>query len=132
MSMYFQKHEQLGTTDPDPEPRQHYEVHCGNCHWWGMLDQMKTIYKPSPLYILKSGELDIGDVIPTPACPICLSDQWLEYRDEEETSSEHPIYPPTVCMARLVLSARYRNKCHATVLELLRCQTLQSENLEEE
>lgn len=66
---------QLGTTDPDPEPRQYYEVHCGRCRWWGKIDQMRTIYKPNPS--------EPEDVIPTPGCPMCLSDQWLEYKEDK-------------------------------------------------
>ena len=65
---------QLGTSDPDPEPRQHYEVHCGRCHWWGMINQMKAIYKPNPK--------KIGDIVPELGCPMCLSDQWLEYKED--------------------------------------------------
>jgi len=63
-----------------PEPRQHYEVHCGRCHWWGRIDQMKTIYYPNPVL----GE----DVIPVPACPMCLSDLYLEYEEKEDGNME--------------------------------------------
>ena len=65
---------QQGTSDPDPEPRKHYEVHCGQCRWWGMLEQLKTIYKSNPA--------EPEDILCEPACPMCLSDQWLEYKEE--------------------------------------------------
>ena len=55
------------------EADRQYEVHCGRCNWWGMIDQMKPIYKPNPL--------QLGDVIPELGCPICSSDQWLEYKE---------------------------------------------------
>lgn len=57
-----------GTSDSEPEPRQHYEVHCGYCHWWGMISQLILVcmeYKK-----------------PNPSCPICLLSQWLEYKEE--------------------------------------------------
>jgi len=50
---------QQGTSDSDPEPRQHYEVHCNQCGWWG--------YK-------KNLHSELG-------CPMCSSDQQLEYKD---------------------------------------------------
>ena len=71
-AFYTQPHP-MGTSDPDPEPRHCYEVHCGKCNWWGMLEQLKTIYKSNPA--------EPEDVIPEPACPMCLSDYWLEYKD---------------------------------------------------
>ncbi len=52
-----------GTTDPDSESHQHYEVHCGKCQWWG--------YKKS---ILEFG------------CPMCSSTEWLEYENNSPTS----------------------------------------------
>ncbi|GAH32701.1 unnamed protein product [marine sediment metagenome] len=64
----------IHSTDPDPEPHQHYEVHCGNCKWWGLIDQMRAIYKHNISLP--------GDVIPELACPMCLSDQYLEYKEE--------------------------------------------------
>jgi len=39
-----------------------------------MKDQMGATYYPNPMLG--------GDVIPEPACPICLSDQWLEYKEQ--------------------------------------------------
>ncbi len=60
--------EQVGTSDPDSEPRQHYEVHCGQCGWWGMLSQLRAIYNSS------SDE-------PEPVCPMCLSDRHLEFEE---------------------------------------------------
>ena len=59
---------QPGTSDPGPEHCQHYEVHCSQCCWWGMLSQMKATYNSH------SEE-------PKPCCPMCLSDQWLEYEE---------------------------------------------------
>jgi len=102
---------------------QKYEVHCGRCKWWGMEDQLKVRYRPDTIRL--------GDVIPEPACPTCLSDQYLEYEDDKEKLLACQKYPTTY-KARLVLSARYRDKCHTTLLELLRCQTLQSENSDAE
>lgn len=52
---------QLGTSDPDPEPRQHYEVHCGKCGWWGYREDLHSKF----------------------GCPMCLSNHWLEYREED-------------------------------------------------
>lgn len=68
------QHNPLSTSDPTPEPHTHYEVHCGRCHWWGTLDQLKSIYKLNPT--------DPTDVIPEAGCPMCLSDQWLEYKED--------------------------------------------------
>jgi len=87
-----------------------YKVHCSNCHWWGIIE---------------------ADVIPELACPICLSDQYLEYEDNEEEKLLACRKYPTTYMARLALAASYRNKCHATVLESLNCQTSQLENSED-
>ncbi len=58
----------MGGTDPDPEPRQLHEVHCGKCNWWGMLSQLRAIHNST------SNE-------PEPVCPMCSSDQWLEYKE---------------------------------------------------
>ena len=52
----------IGMTDPDPKPKQHYEIHCGLCNWWG--------YK-------KNLHLGLG-------CPICCSIDYLEYQDSLE------------------------------------------------
>lgn len=58
--------------------QQRYEnrqaVKCNRCHWFGYDYQLKPAYKPNPSAP--------GDVIPTPACPACLSDQWLEYKED--------------------------------------------------
>lgn len=125
MQPRFQNNKQpVGGTDPDPEPHQHYEVHCGRCHWWGYESQLKAVYKLDPL--------QLDGVIATPGCPICFSDHYLEYEEDDEEKLLASQKYPTSSMARLVLSARYRDKCHATVLDLLRCQTFQSEKSEEE
>ncbi len=49
------------------------DVHCNRCNWQGMTDQLKAIYK--------SNSSEPGDITPTPGCPACLSDQWLEYKE---------------------------------------------------
>ena len=54
------------------EVKTNYEVRCGNCGWWGMLEQLKPIYKSNPA--------EPEDVLTEPGCPMCLSDQWLEFR----------------------------------------------------
>jgi len=46
-------------------------VRCSRCHWSGYTPQLSVVYKPDPIRQ--------GDVIPTPGCPACLSDQHLEY-----------------------------------------------------
>lgn len=51
-------------------------VCCNRCHWQGLSYQLRPIYLPNPK--------EQGDVIPTPACPGCLSDQWLEYKYKED------------------------------------------------
>ena len=58
--------DQQGTSDPDPEPRQHYEVRCGRCGWWG-----------------RRKDLCLIDIRARLSCPMCLSDQWLEYKEED-------------------------------------------------
>jgi len=76
--LYFQKNEQhMGTSDPDPEPRQQYEVHCGRCGWWGLKSQLATVYVAYPNCP--------GDVVPELGCPMCLADQFLEYEDNKTT-----------------------------------------------
>ncbi len=62
-----------GTSDPEPEPRQHYEIHCGKCNWWGMNEQLKTVYVAVHRDVAK----ELG-------CPMCESDQWLEEVDNEQ------------------------------------------------
>ena len=57
----------------NPESQPHYEVHCGQCGWWGFICQMKCIYKPNPSMH--------EDVTPELGCPMCLSDQYLEYKE---------------------------------------------------
>lgn len=66
--------EQLGTSDPDPEPRKHYEVHCGKCGWWGYESQLRKIYSPNPL--------EQGGVTPELCCPMCYEAGWLEFKDD--------------------------------------------------
>ncbi|KKL14896.1 hypothetical protein LCGC14_2511050 [marine sediment metagenome] len=61
----------LGTSDPEPEPHHHYEVHCGKCKWWGWNKQLR-----------RTNTSDPTDGIARAACPICLSDQYLEYRED--------------------------------------------------
>jgi len=50
-----------------------YEVHCGNCHWWGYESQLRAISRPN--YQAP------GDIILVAGCPICYADQWLEYNE---------------------------------------------------
>lgn len=52
---------------------QHYEVHCGECGWWGMLNQLTVVYKSNPH--------NLEDVLKEAGCPMCLSDQRLEYEE---------------------------------------------------
>ncbi len=68
----YRNKEQIGTSDPSPEPSQPYDVHCGHCHWWGYERQLKTIYKVS----------NDGYDFATLGCPMCESDYWLEYRKD--------------------------------------------------
>ena len=69
------KHSYIGTSDPDPDSQQqHYEVHCNQCGWWGMLGNLKVVYKSNPA--------EPEDVLKEAGCPMCLSDQWLEYKEE--------------------------------------------------
>jgi len=63
----------MGTSDPEPEPRIEYEVHCGNCGWWGMVDNMVGIY------VVGNTE---DEATVEPACPMCLTDDKLEYKGE--------------------------------------------------
>lgn len=74
MYNFMQRQDRLGTTDPDSEHYQYYEVHCGKCNWWGMISQMRAIFKPNPS--------KLGDVIKELGCPMCLTDEHLEYKDE--------------------------------------------------
>lgn len=64
----------ISTTDPEPDPCQHFEVHCSRCNWWGMLTNLKPVYKSNPA--------EPGDVLTEPGCPMCLSDYWLEYEED--------------------------------------------------
>lgn len=48
-----------------------YEVHCNRCNWWGYKSQLKLLYKPDTVRIAPLG------------CPACLSDKWLEYKEED-------------------------------------------------
>ncbi|GAG79254.1 unnamed protein product [marine sediment metagenome] len=48
-----------------------YEVHCGRCHWWGMIEQLV----PVCVVVHRDVAKELG-------CPICLSDQWLEYKED--------------------------------------------------
>jgi len=123
MHPQFYKDDSLSTSDPDPEPRQHYEVHCGSCGWWGKICHMICVYVSNPS--------EPGDVIPEPACPICLSYQYLEYKDDSEDAIlARQQSCPSIYMTRLMLSARYRDECYATLLGILNCQTYQSKNSE--
>lgn len=67
--------EQIGTSDPDPEPSRHYEVHCGKCKWWGYESQLRKIYSPIPL--------GVGAVEPELCCPLCCEAGWLEYKEDD-------------------------------------------------
>lgn len=42
----------------------YYEVHCGQCKWWGVIENTKIIKGVS-------------------VCPDCLSADYLEYEQEE-------------------------------------------------
>lgn len=53
--------------------RNTFEVRCNRCKWQGTLNQMKAIYNLNPS--------DPTDVIGEVGCPVCLSDQWLEYEE---------------------------------------------------
>ena len=64
---------QQGTTDPEPDPCEHFEVHCSQCNWWGMLTNLKPMYVAS--FIRDEASVE-------PACPMCLSDQYLEYKED--------------------------------------------------
>lgn len=66
--------EQIGTSDPDPEPHKHYEVHCGKCGWWGYESQLRKIYKPIPT--------EQGGVAPELCCAICGEAGWLEFGED--------------------------------------------------
>ena len=55
------------------EDTENYEVHCGQCGWWGKKEQLKAMFKLLP---------DKG-VTSESGCPMCLSDQWLEYNDRD-------------------------------------------------
>ena len=58
----------ISTSDPEPEPRHYYEVHCGRCSWWGYKKQLK------PVYIIHERS--------SPGCPMCLSSEWIEYEED--------------------------------------------------
>lgn len=63
---FSKTHDQHGTSDPDPEPRQHYEVHCGRCKWWGHKVNLNPEF----------------------GCPMCLSDQYLEYKEDQHEDND--------------------------------------------
>lgn len=83
MHPFFQRTEQLGTSDPDPEPRKHYEVHCGKCGWWGYESQLRKIYKPIPT--------EQGGITPELCCAMCGEAGWLEYKDNSSISLEDSV-----------------------------------------
>jgi len=62
--------------EPDP-----FEVHCGNCNWWGKEEQLKPIYKLNPHCP--------DDVITEAGCPVCMSDQYLEYKENRQSSMDN-------------------------------------------
>lgn len=95
-----------------------YEVHCGNCHWWGMLDQLKVVYRPDPRCPTC--------VVPEPACPMCLSDQYLEYEEDSNLILKRAVAVQSY--ARLKLKIAIRSLKEAIEY----CQTYQSEKSEEE
>lgn len=70
---FLKDQQHLGISDPDPEPRQHYEVHCGKCHWWGYESQLRKIYKRLPL---------TKGVEPELCCPTCCEAGWLEHKKD--------------------------------------------------
>lgn len=98
-----------GTSDPDPKPKQQYEVHCGHCGWWGMIEQMKD----------------------KPYCPMCKSDRYLEYLAKQE-------YLLTARCIKANRSEDFSAGFDAgakwlqdyIILELLNCQESQQENLD--
>ena len=51
------------------------EVSCHTCGWSGEEEELVCIYVSNPQ--------EIGDVIPVPGCPACLTDTKLEYREKE-------------------------------------------------
>lgn len=61
-SIYGPDREAMGGSDPDPAPRQQFDVHCNRCNWRGF---RKNIHQ------------DLG-------CPMCLTDEHLEYRDKQD------------------------------------------------
>jgi len=49
-------------------------VRCNRCGWEGYTPQLKAVYVAHPNCP--------GDVVTEPGCPACLSDQFLEYKEE--------------------------------------------------
>ena len=49
-------------------------VRCGRCKWEGKAMQLKPVYVPNPT--------DPTDVLAEPGCPACMSDQYLEYKED--------------------------------------------------
>lgn len=47
------------------------EVRCGQCGWQGDDSKLTVVYVP-----------DRDDVIPEAGCPACLSEQYLEFKEE--------------------------------------------------
>ena len=51
-----------------------FEVRCNQCKWMGMLDDLKPIFIYNPFNPDNSTQ--------EPACPACLSDDMLEYKED--------------------------------------------------
>lgn len=73
------QHNPLSTSDPDPEPRPHYEVHCGRCKWWGYKKQLRT------------GIAYAGD-----SCPVCHSEAYLEYMNSKSAEQVYLAYATAI------------------------------------
>ena len=57
----------------DPAQQDTTPVHCNRCKWEGLAYQLKPIYTDNPFLL--------GDVIPTPGCPACLTNTMLEFEE---------------------------------------------------
>lgn len=55
------------------ETLENYPVKCLSCGWTGKTSELVKRYMPNPL--------SLGDVIPTPVCPICGNESLEEDKD---------------------------------------------------